>query len=94
LRLQEISTTFQYAPWHMGKGVHRRPFPVDVTRVVKTRRGYRALHRVPARWGCFHTLGNLLAEVPLLFPTAEGAIAAAEVALHKLPEEWMLTWLR
>jgi hypothetical protein len=91
-RLEELSRTVQYAPWCMGKWVHRRPYPVDFTRVVKTRRGYRALHRRSARdW--LHTLGNLLAGVPLLFPTAEGAIAASEVTLHELPGTGMLTWL-
>lgn len=91
-RLEELSRTLQYVPWRMGKWVHRRPYPVEFTRVVKTRSGYRALHR-RSRGDWLHTLGNLLTGIPLLFPSAEGAIAATEVALHELPEAGMLTWL-
>jgi hypothetical protein len=90
-RLRELSTTFTYAPWKMGKWVHRRPSRYNVdTRVSVTKYGYRALHT--SRYGSYMILGHTLAEIPLLFPTAEDAIIATEIALHDLPEGWTLKW--
>jgi hypothetical protein len=92
-RLLHLSSRLAYKPWKMGHLVHLRPGPPSngVTRVVTTRYGYRAEHGRPG--GLIHNLGNALAEVPLLFPTAEAAIAASEVALHELEEGWMYKWL-
>lgn len=89
-QLRELSTTFTYEPWRMGKWVHRRPGRSGVdTRVSVTKHGFRAFHTVH---GNYRILGHTLAEMPLLFPTAEDAIIATEIALRDLPEGWTLQW--
>jgi hypothetical protein len=69
------STTF--APWKMGYWLHKRVEPRrHGYRVVSTKFGWRVLHAPPPR-SSLHTLAGSL-PVPLLFPSAEVAIAAAE----------------
>lgn len=90
-QIEQLSATFPYEPWIMGKWVHRRR-KIDVTRVVTTRYGYRALHR-PGFGYSFRCLASALAEVPFLFPTAEIAIKAMEIKLRGLEEAWIFSWL-
>ena len=71
----------QTAPWKMGQWVHCRLEPRDLYRVVSTRFGWRVQHRVPSR-GPWNALGHSLVDMPVLFPTADAAIAAAEILIQ------------
>jgi hypothetical protein len=64
-------STWKRGPWVCKKGR-------DVTRVSTTNHGWRAYHRIDRR-GPQHILGHVLGDLPLLFPTAEDAIVAAEL---------------
>jgi hypothetical protein len=80
--------------WKMGRWVHCRRQPSDVLRVMSTNYGWRVLGRVPSKRSCRRALGHVLAKPPLLFPTAEVAITAAELVFEGRPEElWHLDWL-
>lgn len=83
--------------WRRDLWVSSRRVALDRYRVVKTNYGYRAQHAVVGT-GYRHVLGDELAELPLLFPTAESAITTTEVVIQieplKRPELWRLTWLK
>jgi hypothetical protein len=93
--IQTAASTLTYERWKRGRWVSCRLAPRNRYRVVKTNYGYRLQHSVLAR-SYWHVLGEELAEIPLLFPTLESAIAAAEVLIQieplKRPELWRLTW--
>jgi hypothetical protein len=81
--------------WKMGKWVHCRRQPRDSHRVVSTRFGWRVLRSPPEYHGFMHTLGHALADIPLLFPSAQSAIAAAEILIRgRPPELWYFNWLK
>ena len=95
--IQMAASTLTYEHWKRGRWVSCRLAPQHRYRVVKTSYGYRVQHRVLAR-DFWHILGEELAEILLLFPTLDSAIAATEVLIQieplKRPELWQLTWLK
>jgi hypothetical protein len=84
----------QIPPWQMGVWVHCRSEPRDLYRVVSTRFGWRVQHRVPSR-GPWNTLGHFVLGMPVLFPTADAAIAAAEILIQAPTSKFgYLVWLK
>jgi hypothetical protein len=79
--------------WKMGKWVHCRRQPRDRHRVVSTKFGWRVRRRIPEN-GCWRDLGHALADIPVLFPSAEEAITAAELLIKGEPQLGFLTWLK
>src|ERR1700690_3460987 len=81
-----------YDPWKIGLWVSRRPKrPRENTRVVSTRYGYRVEHHT--RNDGWRILGHTFAGVPMLFPTVQDAIRAAEAKLQALPESGVYEWV-
>src|SRR5262245_14555710 len=84
----------QALPWKTGVWVHCRTEPRDLHRVVSTRFGWRVQHSVPPR-GPWNTLGHSRVDMPLLFPTAATAIAAAEILIQAPTSKFAyLIWLK
>jgi hypothetical protein len=77
--------------WKMGKWVHCRRQPRDRHRVVSTKFGWRVRRAIDGLW---HDLGHALADIPVLFPSAQEAITAAELLIKGHPQLGFLTWLR
>ena len=80
-RITRYVSLIQQQQWRLGPYVCNRQSPCDLLRVVRTKHGWRAQQRVP-RKGPYHTLSHMLADLPMLFPTREAAIAAVEVFHH------------
>jgi hypothetical protein len=81
--------------WKMGRWVCRRSQPRDVHRVVSTKFGWRVQRR-PTHYHAWHVLGHSFAEIPVLFPSPDVAIAAAEIMIGDgaTLEFGYLTWLK
>ena len=79
--------------WKMGKWVHCRRQPRDRHRVVSTKFGWRVRRRIPDN-GSWHDLGHALADIPVLFPSPQEAITAAELLIKGHPQLGIFTWLR
>ena len=93
-RIEQLDSRATYMPWKMGRWVHCRVQPRDAHRVVSTKYGWRVERRIPER-ACWHTLGHALANIPILFPSADSAIAVSEILIGDPPPEfWYFTWLR
>jgi hypothetical protein len=91
--IQKAGLILTHEPWKVGRWVSCRLSPRDRYRVVKTNYGYRLQSRVSPR-NYWHILGELMSEVPLLFPTLESAITTAEVIIQNKPDAlWQLTWM-
>jgi hypothetical protein len=90
--ISRLSKNADHGPWKMGRSVHRRVAPCDRHRVVSTYVGWRVLSRVKLRDG-YHALGHCLVEMPVLFPSANVAIAVSELFIANRSEELgYLTW--
>jgi hypothetical protein len=92
--IEREAGSVKHGPWQIGQSVHRRLEPRDVHRVVSTHFGWRVQRRIPAD-GCMRTLGHVLVDIPVLFPTTDDAITTSEIMMMSDPpsEFCIFTWL-
>ena len=90
-RIEQLAGPQRHMLWKMGQWVH---CVEEFLRVRSTRFGWRAERRAPyGRWGRWQELCFTMVEAPVLFPTAEAAMAAAELFFPDQPDDfWELSW--